>query len=121
MGSPTLPDEYLPSMYASYLRERTNDLILEYEQGFATYRYLNNNTTVYIIDIFVNPASRESGIAASLANEIVKQAKLKGCKELIGSVVPSTKYSTRSLKVLLGYKMELSTASNDLIIFRKDI
>lgn len=111
----------MSSLYASYLNERTNDEILESQDGFATYRFINDGKSVYIIDIFTKPEVRKTGYAAALADIIVKRAKEKGCTELIGTVVPSTKGATTSLKVLLAYGMELQSAAPDLIVFRKGI
>jgi predicted GNAT family acetyltransferase len=108
------------SLHAQYLTERTDDLIIECEHGFVTYRYLNE-AQVYIIDIYVTPEKRKSGLASELADQVAAEAKGKGRKELLGTVVPSTKNSTISLKVLLGYGMTLQSASNDLIVFKKEI
>ncbi len=109
------------SMYAEYLTERTNDQILENEYGFATYRFLENCKTVYIVDIYVVPEMREKGIAADMANQIEKIAKEKGCTDMIGTVLPSAKGSNTSLAVLLSYGMKLHSAAQDAIILRKDI
>lgn len=109
------------SLYAKYILERTNDSIIETDYGFATYRYLDGGMTVYIVDIFVLEDHRKDGWASFMADEIVKEAKEKGAITLIGSVVPSVKNSTTSLRVLLGYGMTLGSATNDLIVFRKDI
>jgi len=109
------------SQYADYLKERSNDLIIEGPEGFATYRYLDNKKTVYIVDIYTVPDFRQKGQASWLADAIVKEAKDRGCTELIGSVVPSMKNSTASLKVLLGYGMSLASAASDFILFRKEI
>lgn len=108
------------SLYAEYLRERTNDEIIETEKGFATYRY-TDPTTVYIVDIYVRPDFRRSGESSNLADSIVELAKIRGCTKLIGTVVPSAKGSTTSLKVLLGYGMSLESSGNDFIIMKKDI
>lgn len=108
------------SHYASYLKEKTNDQILETEHGFATYRYTSEKT-VYIVDLYVAPDFRKSGTASALADIIVEEARKKGCTELIGSVVPSTKNSTDSVRVLLAYGMTLLSSMNDFVIFRKDI
>jgi len=108
-------------MYGDYIREHRGDEIVENEKGFATYRFLNEGKTVYIVDIYVHPDFRNSKAASSLADTIVEAAKLQGCVELLGTVVPSAKNSTASLKVLLGYGMSLHSSSNDLIVFRKDI
>ncbi len=111
----------MTSLYAQYLRERTTDEILETQEGFATYRYLNDGKTVYIIDIYVVPERRKVGYAAELANIIARRAKERGAVEMIGSVMPSAKGSTNSVKVLLAYGMDLQSAAGNMIVFRKDL
>lgn len=101
--------------------ERTNDQISEVPEGFVTYRYVNDGKTVYIVDIFVLPEFRNQKIASALADKVVEEAKAKGCKDLIGTVVPSVKGANTSLKVLLGYGMTLNSAGNDVVVFRKEI
>lgn len=110
----------MASLYSEYLSEKQHVSIIEWETGFATYKYLDP-TTVYIIDVYVIPQRRKSGVAAGIADEVVREAKLKGCNKLVGTVVPSIKGSTDSLKVLLGYGMTLQSASPDLIVFEKEI
>lgn len=108
-------------MYAAYILERTNDQIIENSKGFCTYRYINEGRSVYIIDIYVIPEFRKSRYASDLADLVAARAKDEGCTEMLGTVNPSAKNSTTSIKVLLGYGMELHSSSNDIIIFRKDI
>lgn len=108
------------SMYAKYLKERTDDSIIETACGFATYRFLNEKQ-VYIIDLYIEPEFRQSHNASAIADQVCAIAKQRGCTELVGSVVPSTKGATTSLKVLLGYGMRLDSAAQDLILFKKDI
>ncbi len=108
------------SLYADYLQERTDDRIIEYDYGFASYRYLNAEQ-VYIIDIFVAKKNRGQKFASHLADKIAELAKSAGCKEMLGTVVPSTKNSTVSLEVLLRYGMKLKSASDNLIIMAKEI
>ena len=109
------------SLYAEYLRERTDDMIVEAPNGFATYRYLNEGKTVYIIDIFTIREARKLGSASILADMICEEAKAKGCTELIGTVIPSAHGSTDSLSVLIAYGMTLLRAEQNLIVFRKDL
>lgn len=108
------------SLYAEYLRERTDDDIVENEKGFATYRFLNEQQ-IYIVDLYVKPEFRKMGVASSLADEIIEIGKAKGCVQVLGTVVPATKNSTKSLQVLFAYGMTLMSASQDLIIVKKDI
>ena len=111
----------MSSHYAEYLAERTSDMIKEFSTGFIQYRYLDGGKSVYVVEIYVVPDHRKKGTASSMADMVAVEAKEKGCTEMIGSVVPSTKGSTASLSVLLAYGFELQRASNDFITFRKDI
>jgi len=108
------------SLFSQYIQERTNKFVLEYETGFGVYSY-PNSTTVYLEDIYVMPEYRKNGIASIIANDIATLAKDKGCNKMIGSVVPSAKNSTSSLQVLLSYGMHLDSATNDYILFSKDL
>lgn len=108
------------SLYSQYLTERTNDLILENDWGFATYRYMPENT-VYIVDIFVSPKSRRQDLARTMADCIAAEARAKGCTSMIGTVVPSCKGSHASMLVLIAYGMKLESAGPDLIVFRKEL
>ncbi len=109
------------SLYAEYLKERTDDCILESEYGFATYRYLDSGATVYIVDIYTTPEARQKGEASKLANAICEEAAKKGATKMIGTVQASAKGSTLSLTALLGYGMALQSVANDVIIMRKEI
>ena len=111
------------SMYADYIKERLGDDSIETEEGFCTYRFLEHNglPAVYIIDIYVRPFLRKGNVASDLADRVAAIAKEKECKIMIGTVVPSAKGSTDSLRVLLGYGMQLDSASQNLIIFKKGI
>lgn len=109
------------SQYADYIKEKTDDEIIEWMEGWATYRYLNDKKSVYIVDIYVVPEYRMQGISKNLCDHIVEISKKLGVNELIGSVVPSNKFSTDSLSFVLSYGMKLMSSSNNFIFFRKDI
>lgn len=109
------------SFYKQYVEELLhNKHVLETDSGFATYSFLEPKT-VYIENIYTSPKHRRSGATAQLVNSIIEIAKEKGCNKLLGSVTPSAKGSTTSLKVLLGYGLCLKCSTNDLIFFEKDI
>lgn len=109
------------SLYGDYIKERSQDLIMEWDFGFATYRYINDRKSVYIIDIFTAPAWRLSGKAAFIVEKVIEEAKSKGCTELLGTIVPSAHWSTESMKFQIAMGMKILSASNDAIIMRKDI
>lgn len=108
------------SLYGQYIQERTDRQIIETDYGFATYAFTDDKT-VYIEDIYIIPEHRSSGLASAIADEIAVIAKQKGCSRMMGSVVPSAKNSTDSVKVLIAYGMKLQSSSNNFIIFDKDL
>lgn len=111
------------SMHAEYLRERLGDEVLEYDEGFVTYRFIDDNgiKSVYIVDIFVRPDFRRTRMASIMADAVVELARTQGCKRLIGTVSPASKNATDSLKVLMGYGMELYQCDKNAIIFKREI
>lgn len=111
------------SVYGDYIKERLNDEIIERDEGFATYRYLDHDgiSSVYIVDIYVRPDFRKTKVASEMADSIVEKAMTRGCKRLLGTVVPSASRSTDSLKVLIGYGMDLISSAQDMIVFKKEI
>lgn len=109
------------SLYGDYIMERTEDLTLERDDAFVRYRYMDDGETVYIIDIYVAKHARSAHIATHLADSICEAAKRRGFKTLLGSVMPSAKGSTESLKVLLAYGMTLASSGPDAIFFRKEL
>lgn len=108
------------SLYAQYLIERTDDRILEIEEGFITWRQISPET-FYIIDIYIKPQFRECGIASNLADQVCRFAKAAGAKEVIGTVVPSLKGATESIQTLVAYGMRVSSSTENLIVFKKEL
>jgi GNAT superfamily N-acetyltransferase len=111
----------MSSLYAQYLREKSTDHIYEHEFGFATFRYLNDGNSVYIIDIYVVPEMRRQGYAFDLVDKIVKIAKENGCTELLGTIAVNSTYSSISLKGHLSYGLDIISAADNVIILKKDI
>lgn len=109
------------SLYASYVQERTNDVVIEEEHAFATYRYLDGGTSIYLVDIFVDRDHRKSHIATDLADRVARMGRNHGCTEMIGTVSLDAKNATTSLKVLLAYGMELKSAGPGFIVLRKEL
>jgi hypothetical protein len=107
------------SYFADYKLEREGKKTIETEEGFAI--YMIENKQCYIEDIFVAKEYRMLGAATKIANLVENEAKLLGCTELLGSVVPATKGSTESLKALLAYGFRLLSAKENFIWFLKEI
>lgn len=110
-------------MYRDYLRERLGDELIERDEGFATYRYIDfeGQPSVYIVDIYVRPDFRKSRVASEMADDIVRAAVKDGKKLLIGTVCSTAKNATDSIKVLLGYGMDFCKTTTDGLIFKKEI
>jgi len=108
------------SMYGDYIQEVVGDHIYETDQGFATYRF-TDDSTVYIVDIYVVPKFRNQSVASDMAASIEEIARARGCTKMLGSVVPSNQSSAASMRVLLAYGMVPESSTNNFILFRKDL
>jgi hypothetical protein len=108
------------SLYKEYIEEITHGYVLETGKGFITYVFPDDDTC-YIKDIYISPQYRKSHEGKQLGYTIQEIAVAKGCKYLLGSVVPSANGSTQSLKILLSFGYQLFSASPDFILFRKEL
>lgn len=108
------------SLYAQYLKERSPRGIIETPEGFATFEYVNEEI-VYIIDLYVVPESRQQGVAASLADQIVAEAIKAGRKQLLGSVDVTAKGANVSMQVLEAYGMKPYKVAEPMVFFIKNI
>ena len=107
------------SLFSEYKLELENKPVIETEHGFACYGI--HGTDCYIEDIYVKPEFRKTHEASHLANMVLEDARLKGCKRLFGSVVPSRHGATISMKVQLAYGFRVFSASENFILLVKDI
>lgn len=108
------------SLYGQYIKERCGRGIVETEDGFATFEYVNEDI-VYIIDLYVVPGKRNKRVAANLADRIVSEALHTGRKTLLGSVDTTAKGAEASIKVLEAYGMKVCKVAEPMIFFAKDI
>jgi hypothetical protein len=110
-------------LYGDYIAEHRGDGIVESESGFATYRFvqLDEGPAIYLVDIYVRPELRKSLIASDMADKVCDIGREKNCKYLMGSVAPKATKATDSLKVLLAYGMTLHSASEALVVFKKEL
>lgn len=106
------------SLFGQYVRELGKEIV-EDDRGFATFYEFGDG--IYIEDIYVIPEFRNENVASQMADLIVCVAKERGLTKLYGTVKPTNKGSTVSLKVLLGYGFKLESSINDAIGFVKEI
>lgn len=109
------------NLYEAYIKERLGDFYYENEEGFATYRYLDDGKTLYIVDLYVRPECRRTRAGTAITDAIVAIGKKAGATALLGTVSPQANNATNSLKALLSYGMTLHTVNEQVIVFRKDI
>ena len=76
---------------------------------------------MYMVDMYVVPEHRNLSNAKKMADIVAGIAKHDGCTRLLSSVVPSTNNATASIKLHIAYGMSVIGASDDLIMFGKDL
>lgn len=105
-------------MYQEYLSEReATNIIYREDRGFITWKFIDD--AVYIVDVYVVPQERKSGLATALASEVYNIAYGEGMIFVIGSVDVKACDPTTSVEVLLAHGMRITGVSGDIIWFKK--
>lgn len=107
------------SLYGDYIKEHRDDGIIEGPNGFATYRFLPDG--IYLVDLYVRPEFRKTGLALEMANDVVKIGIRAARNKLIGTVVPNAQNSAESMRLLLSYGMKPSHIDGNMVVFTKEI
>lgn len=107
------------SLYSEYTKELHGRETIESEKGFMTYSV--ESDSVYIQDVYINPLYRQTKECFRLADQVTKIAKSIGCKNLMGSVIPSYNNSTVSMKMLLAYGFKIDSSANNFILLKKEL
>ena len=107
-------------LYKTYLEElHPGKSLIETEAGFVVY-WLRGKEC-YIEDVYVKPEFRKAGVSKLFSDEVAKVARQHDCTFLSGTVVPTAKNSTTSLKMMLSSGFKLHSAEQNLIIFTKEL
>ncbi len=105
------------SLYADYNKEREDFETIEVEHAFIDYKIFGEEC--YVRNVYVTPEKRKTGLVYEMYAKVEDIARKSGCKFMTGTVVPSAKGSTRSLKVLIDGGAQLLRSENNLIVFTK--
>lgn len=106
-------------LYKQYLAEREGAHLLAHDWGFAVYKYGADH--VYLQDIFVIEAARDTRKGTQLMMEVAEIAKAKGITLMYGSIDPRTEASSRMMKVMLHLGFLLSHNQGDLIMLKREL
>jgi GNAT superfamily N-acetyltransferase len=109
------------ALLASYARERFGcETENDPGKGFATWKMLDP-TSVYLVDIYVGPDFRRSGVAAELANRVAALALKAGAKRMIGSVETKSATATEAMKAILAYGFKITHVEGSMIYLAKEL
>lgn len=106
-------------LYRKYLEEREEAHLLDYEWGFAVYKY--GKDYVYLQDIYVVPEQRQNKLGIHLMNEVAKEAKERGCVNMIGSVKPSAPFAKEMHEIMYKVGFKLFKSEKDFVYYIKEI
>ena len=109
------------SLLASYARERFGcDTEIDPGRGFATWKMIDA-TGVYLVDIYVGPDFRRSGVAAKLTDRVAAMAHKLGATRMIGSVETKSATATEAMKAILAYGFKITHVDGSMIYLVKDL
>jgi predicted GNAT family acetyltransferase len=107
-------------LYKKYIMEREGRDLIEVDNGFITFRKLND-TTYYIVDLYVDSSVRKTGIARSLFDNVCDVARNDGAQFIMGSICTDANGVTGSMAALLAVGFEFSSQTGTMLYFIKTL
>ena len=107
------------TLYAQYISEREDALVLENENGFLTYKIMNQECLV--INMFIKPALRKKGEGRFLVSELSDIARAKGCLYITANIYLNDGGATKTLISALMAGFGISAADRGTITIYKNI
>lgn len=105
--------------YMEYLLERDGLTAITRPEGLVLYKPLMDG--LYIETIYVRPEFRQSGIAASMLQEVELLTKYAGLSKVYGSCDPKAKGATISMQSMFATGFKLIGYENGLNWLVKEI
>lgn len=109
----------MTNMWLEYEKERRGLEYIQTDQGFITYKVLDDEC--FIEDLFILPNCRRKGHATILANLVKEKAKLAECKYLSSNIDLKAIGAMESLALQLDYGMKPVAAHNNMLTMVKEI
>jgi predicted GNAT superfamily acetyltransferase len=109
-------------MWCNYIKERLGHESVYNESGFLT--YTSSPNSVLILDAYVVPEKRNSGVMQELFNDVFLKAVESNKDNLYASVAPNEQLkntNTAALKFLLKNGFQLLKADNKNVFFVKNL
>jgi len=107
-------------MFADYMKERQGADCLKVEDaGFVFYRVQGNE--LYIVDMYIEPASRGSELLFSFIKNLEHVAKEHSCKFLSGNIYLSDPGCNRTLNAAFKVGFKLANANNNILLIIKEL
>ncbi len=106
------------SLWADYYKERLDASVIENDRAFIAYQLFPDHC--FILELYVSPVYRQSGIGKDLVEQVKKEAVLHGCKTLTASISPESNHSSETMiaSLQVGFKLFKST-NNSIIIYQE--
>jgi N-acetylglutamate synthase-like GNAT family acetyltransferase len=108
------------SLYEEYVRERGIERIIEIpDVAFIT--YVLRESLVYIADIYVTPAYRNSYVATDLQKQVADEAKKLGIKVMTATVAKQAFNADSIKKGLINFGFEITDEDSHTVWFSTKI
>ena len=100
-------------MYAAYIAEREEKLVLQKDWGFATYKIKQDY--IYVEDMYIKPEYRKSHKGSNLVAKLCQIAIDKGLNQLMTTVDLRANNPEVGLKAALSYGFKPYSCEQDII------
>jgi GNAT superfamily N-acetyltransferase len=107
------------SLYAQYVAEREGQRVFEYKRGFVAYSQGPGH--LYLQDLFVAPAFRQSKVGSKLLQYVERKAREEGRANVFVGIVPGLELSNLMFSLALKNGYAVSHTRGDDIILKKEV
>jgi len=107
----------IKSNWAHYLSEREGKSVLEWPHSFVVWHF--REEWLYVVDVWVDSAHRQSHIASSMLNQLAELALQSGYNKLLTSADLRDPGCAVSMKAILKYGFKPLHADGQFIYFEK--
>lgn len=107
------------TLYLKYVQERAEAEIIENEHGFIVYRVFNSEC--FIMEMYIAPESRGSGLCRSLINQLTSIVSDRGCSIITANIHLEDKGASKTLMSALKLEFRVAAANGGILLIAKEI
>lgn len=107
------------SLYEKYILEREGARVIKNDHAFVAFKVVED--AAFILNIYVEPEFRKSGLAKMMVDEAIKKSIDMGAKSIFGDIYFSDPNRAKTLATAIALGFDLFGSDGIKLVIFKDI